>query len=100
MILFARLPMPTAVGTSLAVVAANSVAGLAVHLRHGGLDVRTTLVFLVATLLGMLAGVRLGGRVPTTVLRRAFGGLVLAVAGFVIAKNWQALGSTPSSHQP
>ncbi len=100
MILFARLPMPTAVGTSLAVVAANSVAGLAVHLRHGGLDVRTTLVFLAATLLGMLAGVRLGGRVPTTVLRRAFGWLVLAVAGFVIAKNWQALGLTSSSPQP
>lgn len=100
MILFARLPMPTAVGTSLAVIAANSVAGLAGHLWHDGFDWRTTLAFLAAALLGMLAGVRLGGRVPTVVLLRAFGSLVLAVAGFVIAKNWQAFAFTPSLNQP
>ena len=100
MILFARLPMAMAVGTSLAVIAANSIAGLAGHLQHRSFDWRTTLAFLAAALLGMLAGVRLGGRLPTVVLRRVFGGLVLAVAGFVIAKNWLAFAFTPSLNPP
>ncbi len=100
MILFARLPMAVAVGTSLVVIAANSLAGLAGHLRHDGFDGRITLGFLAAALLGMAGGMRLGGRLPTVVLRRAFGGLVLAVAGFVIAKNWRAFGSISSLTGP
>ena len=95
MILFARLPMATAIGTSLAVIAANSAAGLAGHLRHGGFNGLLALAFLGAALLGMAGGVRLGGRLPATTLRRVFGWFVLATAGFVIAKNWQALGLSP-----
>jgi len=95
MILFARLPMATAIGTSLAVIAANSAAGLVGHLRHGGFDGPLALAFLGSALLGMAGGVRLGGRLPATTLRRVFGWFVLATAGFVIAKNWQALGLSP-----
>ena len=95
MILFARLPMATAIGTSLAVIAANSAAGLAGHLRHGGFNGLLALAFLGAALLGMAGGVRLGGRLPATTLRRVFGWFVLATAGFVIAKNWQALDLSP-----
>jgi uncharacterized membrane protein YfcA len=99
MILFARLPMATAVGTSLVVIAVNSLAGLAGHLRHGGFDAILALSFLAAALLGMAGGMAFGHRVSTITLRRAFGWFVLVVAGLVLARNWQAIsgGALPSS---
>lgn len=97
MILFARLPMATAAGTSLAVIAANSFAGLLGHLNHGGFDGRLTVGFLGAALLGMTGGVRMGRAISTEKLRRAFGWFVLAVAAFVLAKNRAAFTSIFSS---
>ena len=100
MILFARLPMATAVGTSLVVIAANSFAGLLGHLAHTGLDWRLTTAFLAASLVGMLGGVRIGGGISTAALRRAFGWFVLAVAGFVLAKDWQSFVPVSISTRP
>lgn len=88
MILFARLPMPVAVGTSLAVIAANSVAGWLGHLGHGQFAWGLTGAFLLAALAGIAAGVRLGGRIQAETLRRAFGWFVLTIAGFVLWRNW------------
>lgn len=87
MILFARLPMATAVGTSLAVIAANSFAGLLGQLTHGGFDGRLTAAFLATALLGMAGGARLSRAISAEKLRRVFGWFVLAVAVFVLAKN-------------
>jgi hypothetical protein len=100
MILFARLPMATAVGTSLVVIAANSFAGLLGHLRHDGFDVVMTGAFLAAALLGLAGGVAMGQKLSTHALRRAFGWLVLLVAGFIIAKNWQGFAAGLSSPKP
>ena len=81
-----------AVGTSLAVIAANSFAGLAGHWRHTRLDWGLTGAFLGLSLLGMAAGLPLAARMPVRQLSRVFASFVLGVAGFVLAKNWQALG--------
>ena len=91
MILFARLPMATAVGTSLAVIAANSFAGWLGHLGRESFAWGVTGAFLLAALAGMAAGARLGRRMRPTMVRLAFGWFVLAVAGFVVVKNWPAL---------
>ena len=91
MILFARLPMATAVGTSLAVIAANSFAGWLGHLGREPFAWGLTGAFLLAALAGMAAGARLGGRMQPATLRLAFGWFVLAVAGFLVVKNWPAL---------
>jgi uncharacterized membrane protein YfcA len=97
MVVFARLPLKVAVGTSLAVIAANSFTGLAGHWRHTHLDWPLTGAFLAAALLGMAAGLPLAARMPVRRLSRAFAWFVLAVAGFVLARNWQALGLASSS---
>ena len=100
MILFARLSMATAAGTSLAVIAANSCTGLLVHLNHGGIDGRLTAAFLTAALLGMAGGVRLGRSISAEKLRRTFGWFVLVVAAFVLAKNRAAFTSSTTSASP
>ena len=91
MILFARLPMAMAVGTSLAVIAANSFAGWLGHLGREPFAWGVTGAFLLAALAGMAAGLRFAEKIPAANLRRIFGWFVLAVAGFVLAKNWPAL---------
>ncbi len=98
MMVFARLPLKTAMGTSLAVIAANSFAGLAGHWRHTHFDWTLTGAFLTAALLGMGAGLPLATRLPVRQLSRGFAWFVLAIAGFVLAKNWQALGLTSSAN--
>jgi uncharacterized membrane protein YfcA len=88
MILSARLPMTVAAGTSLAVIAANSFAGWLGHLWGEPFAWGTTGAFLVAALGGMASGTHLGRRISPATLRRGFGWFVLAVAFFVLLKNW------------
>jgi uncharacterized membrane protein YfcA len=74
------LPMPRAVGTSLAVIAVNCAAGLATAaatLAPG--HILVTAVFAGFALVGTLAGARTASRAHPDVLRRAFGVLVLGV---------------------
>lgn len=87
MVLFARLAFKDAVGTSLGVIAVNSIAGLAAHLSIHPLDVRMTGLFLVAALSGMAIGSVLAPRIQTAKLQNAFAVFVLAVGAFVIIKN-------------
>ena len=82
-ILFGRLPMAVAVGTSLAVIAANLFAGWLGHLGHEPFAWRMTGAFLLAALAGMASGAGLGGRLtsdnaPSVRLVRARGRCICA----------------------
>ncbi|TYB42972.1 sulfite exporter TauE/SafE family protein [Actinomadura chibensis] len=85
LVLLGGLSMPTAVGTSLLVIAMKSFAGLAGYLHGVQLDWRLTLAVTAAAVLGGVPGSRLAGRVDPARLRRAFGWFVLAMAAFVLA---------------
>jgi uncharacterized membrane protein YfcA len=84
---FARLPMRRAVGTSLAIIAVNSLSGFLAHL--GDLSGRTLLAvgFTAAAVAGVLVGTALGRRMHPAGLKTAFGGLALAVAAYLIMMN-------------
>jgi uncharacterized membrane protein YfcA len=87
LVLWAGLPMPTAVGTSLLVIVLNSAAGFAGYARH--VDVDTTLVAAItATAIGgSFVGARLARRVDPNSLRRAFAGFVLAMAAVILVRE-------------
>ncbi len=73
--------MRLAVGTSLAIITATSVLGVAVHLAAGrSLDPALTATMAAACVAGALAGAGLAGRVPQRTLGRGFALLVLGVA--------------------
>jgi uncharacterized membrane protein YfcA len=79
------LSMRLAVGTSLAIITATSVMGLAAHLLAGrGLNLATTAAMTAGCSAGALAGASLAGRVPQRRLGRAFAGLVTAVAAYLL----------------
>lgn len=89
--------MRTAVGTSLAIITSTSLVALAAHLISGrGLDVPITAAMAGACVVGALAGVSFATRVPQRTLGRAFAGMVVAVAGYLLI-SVAFLGGPPGS---
>jgi uncharacterized membrane protein YfcA len=77
--------MRTAIGTSLVIITATSLLGLAAHLVAGRtLDGDTTMALTAACVAGAVAGAALAARVPQRALGRGFALLVVAVAAYVL----------------
>jgi uncharacterized membrane protein YfcA len=93
LVLVLDFDMPAAAGTSLVVIAINSAAALASRAAHGGLrlDWAITAGFTAAAAAGVLAGGRLAGRASPQRLNLAFTVLVVAVAGYTLARGLPAL---------
>jgi uncharacterized membrane protein YfcA len=87
LVLVLGLPMREAVGTSLAIIAINSAAALAGHLRFGGIDVRITLLFIAGGAAGSLLGSRFAGRIDEQRLRAGFAGMIVVVALYMLART-------------
>lgn len=87
LVMFVGLPMKQAVGTSLLVITATSLAGLLGHLNGEPLDVALLVIFGAAGLIGIWAGTRLAHRLPADQLRRGFAVFVIALALFLLADN-------------
>jgi len=86
LVLLVHLPMHQAVGTSLAVIAANAAAGLSGHARVG-LPLGLVTSFSAVAIGGALMGTRFGAHVPARRLERAFALVVLAVGAGVFVHN-------------
>ncbi|MGV0791397.1 sulfite exporter TauE/SafE family protein [Mycolicibacterium sp. XJ1819] len=76
--------MSTAIGTSLLIIVANSVAGFFSHLHGVSLDWSVTAAFVVAAMLASLVAGYFGTKVDTDRLQRLFAYLVLVVAAYVL----------------
>jgi uncharacterized membrane protein YfcA len=85
--LLGGLPMPTAVGTALIVIAVNSTAGLAGHLSSASIDWTAALAITTAAVIGALIGARLTAKIDPGVLRKGFGWFVLAMSSVIIAEE-------------
>lgn len=84
--------MPTAVGTSLLVIAVNSGTALAMRATGGWhLDWPITGTFIAAAMVGSLLGGKIAGRVPAHRLTIAFALLLVAVALYTIARSTAAV---------
>lgn len=84
---FARLPIRSAMGTSLGVIAVNSFVG---WLSHGGLSngrVTLTVVFAALAVAGVVAGKWLSGLLPPRKLRHGFAAMVLVTGGIVLWRS-------------
>jgi hypothetical protein len=87
LVLLGGLPMATAVGTSLVVIALKSAAGFAGYLHTVSVDWSLLLAVTAAAVVGGVLGGRLVGRIRPEVLRRAFGWFVLAMAAVLLSEQ-------------
>ena len=79
--------MPVAVGTSLVVIAMQSLAGFAGHLSSEHIDWRVAAFVSIAAVAGALIGGRLIAFVQPALLRIAFGWFVLMMASLILAEE-------------
>lgn len=87
LVMLVGLPIQIAVGTSLVVIAMNSIAGFLGHMGSGSFDLILTLIFASAGLAGTFAGTKLSSRISSSKLQKAFAGFVIVLALFLLYDN-------------
>lgn len=87
LVMFVGLPMRQAVGTSLVVIAMNSLAGFLGHLGGPSIDLQVVAIFVSAGLAGALVGAKLTRIIQPQQLRRAFAFFVIGLAVFLLVDN-------------
>ena len=87
LVLLGRLPMASAIGTSLLVITLNSFASFAGYAGHTSID--WPLAFGVSgfAVAGSLAGASLATRLSARALRQGFGWFVVAMAFFILTRE-------------
>lgn len=84
---FARLPLGTATGTSLLIIALNSLSGFLAHLGTSRPDAHMALIFITLSVIGAIAGQRLSSRLPAKRIRQGFAVMVLLTGLFVLGES-------------
>ena len=91
LVLLGNIPMRQAIGTSLLIIAFNSVAGLVGYLGHVSLDWTLTVSFTFLAGCGTVIGAYLAQFISAKQLQKSFGYFLLAVAAFVLVQNRDSL---------
>jgi uncharacterized protein len=92
LVMLVGLSMRQAVGTSLVVIAMNSLAGFLGHLQGPPIDLQVVVIFVAAGLAGALVGTRLTRIVHPEHLRKAFAVFVIGLAIFLLVDNLNKVG--------
>ncbi len=92
LVLFSKLPMKLAVGTSLLVIGINSAAGFVGHLGQSELNLSLTIIFTIAAVGGAFVGERLARRISAGSLMQTFALCIVLVGIFLLVRNASALG--------
>ncbi len=91
LVMLIGLPMQQAVGTSLIIIAMNSLAGFLGHLDTPAFDLSLVLVFVAAGLAGTFSGSRLAKHLPAQQLRKLFALFVIVLGCFLLLDNFPKL---------
>ena len=95
LVMLVNLPIRQAVGTSLIVIAMNSLAGLLGHLSTATFDMVVIGIFVVAGFVGAFAGARLSRVIKPDHLRASFAVFVVILGVALLVDNTGKLMHTP-----
>lgn len=87
LVIFLKLPMKTAVGTSLLIIAINSLFGFLFSLKQFEYNWTLLLSFTVLAIIGLLIGSRLAEKISGSSLKKGFGWFVLVMGIYIIVKE-------------
>ncbi len=102
LVLLRKLPMPVAVGTSLAIISVNCVAGFLKYWSvvvgsaapsHAEFRIDWGIIgaFAALGIAGSLAGNTLAGRIPQIILKRMFAAFLVVMAAYIFARQFPRL---------
>jgi uncharacterized membrane protein YfcA len=87
LVLFRKLSMKTAIGTSLVIIAAKSLIGFTGDLMNMTMDWTLLLVFSAVAIAGIFAGNGLAGKIKGNSLKKAFGWFVLVMGIYILLRE-------------
>jgi uncharacterized protein len=87
LVLFLKLPMKIAIGTSLLIIAINSLFGFLFSLKQFEYNWTILLLFTLLAIVGIFAGSRIAEKIPNASLKKGFGWFVLLMSIYIIAKE-------------
>ncbi|MBK6742901.1 MAG: sulfite exporter TauE/SafE family protein [Hydrogenophilales bacterium] len=87
LVLLSGIPMKTAVGTSLAIVAAKSYAGFIGYMGGVPIDWSVMAGFTSVTVVGSIIGARFSSRISQDMLKKAFAWFLVVVATYILFKS-------------
>lgn len=87
LVLFARLPIKLAIGTSLLIISANSLIGFLGDVSYQHIEWTFLLSFTSISVLGILGGIYTSQFVSADRLKRIFGLFILCMAGVIVIKE-------------
>ena len=87
LVILLGLPMKEAVGTSLLIIALNSLFGFTADLGHFEIDWYFLLSITAIALVGLVIGSQIGKKIESTKLKKGFGYFVLIMGIFIIIKE-------------
>ncbi len=87
LVLFLKLPMKKAVGTSLLIIAINSLFGFLFSLKQFEYNWTILLSFTALAIVGIFIGSKLADKISGPVLKRGFGWFVLVMGIYIIIKE-------------
>jgi uncharacterized membrane protein YfcA len=87
LVVFLRLPMKTAVGTSLLIIAINSLFGFLFSLKQFEYNWMVLIVFTILATAGIFLGGKIAEKTPGSSLRKGFGWFILVMGVYIIVKE-------------
>jgi len=84
LILLLRLPVKTAIGTSLVIITINSLVGFADDITHHTMNWGLLLKLTGLAVVGVLAGTAMGKKIKGSTLKKGFGWFVLLIGIYII----------------
>ena len=91
LVLFAQMPMKKAVGTSLFIIALNSLIGFLGDIQNSTIDWLFLIQYTSVSVLGIFIGIYLNKFINEKQLKTGFGYFVLLMAIFILSKELYAL---------
>jgi len=87
LVLFVKLPMKTAIGTSLVIIAINSIFGFLFSLKQTPLDWKILLLFTALAIVGIYLGSLFAEKIQGKTLKKWFGWFVVIMGLYIIVKE-------------
>jgi uncharacterized membrane protein YfcA len=83
-----RLPMKKAVGTTLLIIAMNSLFSFSTSYSNTPINWSLLLRFSLGAIIGILIGSRIAGKISGNYLRKIFGWFVMAISFYIVIKQF------------
>lgn len=87
LVIFSKLPMKTAIGTSLLIITINSIIGFLSSLAHHEMNWKFLLSITLLAIIGFFIGNFFNAKVAGEKLKKAFGWFVLVMGIYIIIKE-------------